>query len=144
MKTVKVKPWSKDQGEYVVINESDFDPSHHELCDGEVLSSAHNVTVTLNAETAPEFQAIIDEAKTECEKVAAENTWLKEQLATSQGEFIAFKNDVAAMQARIDELKSVDYSKLKVDELKDVLKLKGIEFPSDAKKDDLLALLPKE
>jgi hypothetical protein len=32
-----------------------------------------------------------------------------------------------------------------VDELKDVLKLKGIEFPSDAKKDDLLALLiPKE
>ncbi|WP_336622199.1 HeH/LEM domain-containing protein [Acinetobacter sp.] len=86
----------------------------------------------------------MNDAKAECESVAAENTWLKEQLATSQGEFIAFKNDVAAMQARIDELKSVDYSKLKVDELKDVLKLKGIEFPSDAKKDDLLALLPKE
>ena len=144
MKTVKVKPWSKDQGEYVVINESDFDSSHHELCEGEVLSSAQKVTVTLSAETAPELQQAINDAKAECEKVATENIELKEQLATAQGELIAFKNDVAAMQARIDELKSVDYSKLKVDELKDVLKLKGIEFPSDAKKDDLLALLPKE
>ena len=29
--TVKVKPWSKDQGDFVAINESDFDPSLHEL-----------------------------------------------------------------------------------------------------------------
>ncbi|MDN5511151.1 MAG: HeH/LEM domain-containing protein [Acinetobacter sp.] len=143
MKTVKIKPTSPDQGEFVVINASDFNPNIHELCDGESLDG-EKITVTLSAETAPELQQAINDAKAECESVAAENTWLKEQLATSQGEFIAFKNDVAAMQARIDELKSVDYSKLKVDELKDVLKLKGIEFPSDAKKDDLLALLPKE
>ena len=77
--------------------------------------------------------------------LALDLTNTKEQLAIVQGEFIAFKNDVGAMQARIVELQSVDYSKMKVDELKDVLKLKGIEFPSDAKKDDLLALLaPKE
>lgn len=76
--------------------------------------------------------------------VALDLTNTKEQLATAHGELIAFKNDVSAMQARINELQSVDYSKLKVDELKDVLKLKGIEFPSDAKKDDLLALIPKE
>lgn len=77
--------------------------------------------------------------------VALDLTNTKEQLATAQGELIAFKNDVGAMQDRITELQSVDYSKLKVDELKDVLKLKGIEFPSDAKKDELLALLiPKE
>lgn len=77
--------------------------------------------------------------------VALDLTNTKEQLCTAQGELIAFKNDVTAMQARITELQSVDYSKLKVDELKDVLKLKGIEFSSDAKKDDLLALLtPKE
>lgn len=77
--------------------------------------------------------------------VALDLTNTKEQLAIVQGEFIAFKNDVGAMQARIAELQSVDYSKMKVDELKDVLRLKGIEFPSDAKKDDLLALLiPKE
>ena len=70
---------------------------------------------------------------------------LKAALKLKQGELISFKNDVGAMQARIAELQSVDYSKLKVDELKDVMKLKGIEFSSDAKKDDLLALLaPKE
>ncbi|NAR56685.1 HeH/LEM domain protein [Acinetobacter haemolyticus] len=77
--------------------------------------------------------------------VALDLTNTKEQLATAQSELISFKNDVGAMQARIAELQSLDYSKLKVDELKDVLKLKGIEFSSDAKKDDLLALLtPKE
>ena len=31
MKTVKVKPWSKDQGDYVLINELDFDPKIHAL-----------------------------------------------------------------------------------------------------------------
>jgi len=28
-KTVRVKPWSPDQGDYVVINESDYDPDKH-------------------------------------------------------------------------------------------------------------------
>ncbi|WP_335986568.1 HeH/LEM domain-containing protein [Acinetobacter bereziniae] len=146
------------------------------------LSLAKPLTIDVKVGITPELQAVIDEAKVECEKVVAENDELKqqlealkaglvpgepvdltglvpteqfdavaldltntkEQLATAKGEFIAFNNDAAAMQARIAELQSVDYSKLKVDELKDVLKLKGIEFPSDAKKDDLLALLPKE
>jgi hypothetical protein len=146
------------------------------------LSLAKPLTIDVKVGITPELQAVVDEAKAECEKVVAENDELKqqlealkaglvpgepvdltglvpteqfdavaldltntkEQLATAQREFIAFKNDAAAMQARIAELESVDYSKLKVDELKDVLKLKGIEFPSDAKKDDLLALLPKE
>lgn len=146
------------------------------------LSLAKPLTIDVKVGITPELQAVIDEAKAECEKVVAENDELKqqlealkaglvpgepvdltglvpteqfdavaldltntkEQLATAQGEFIAFKNDAVAMQARIAELQLVDYSKLKVDELKDVLKLKGIEFPSDAKKDDLLALLPKE
>lgn len=31
MKTVKVKPWSKDQGDYVLINELDFDSKIHAL-----------------------------------------------------------------------------------------------------------------
>lgn len=29
--TVKVKPWGDDQGDYVLINEGDFDPAVHEL-----------------------------------------------------------------------------------------------------------------
>lgn len=28
-KTIKVKPWGKDQGEFVEINAEDFDPSFH-------------------------------------------------------------------------------------------------------------------
>ena len=31
--TVKVKPWGKDQGEFVVINAADFDPKVHTLAD---------------------------------------------------------------------------------------------------------------
>lgn len=30
MKTMKVKPWGKGQGEHVVINEADFDPEKHQ------------------------------------------------------------------------------------------------------------------
>jgi hypothetical protein len=30
METIKVKPWSKDQGDYVLINAEDFDESKHE------------------------------------------------------------------------------------------------------------------
>lgn len=33
METVTVKPWSKDQGDYVVINQSDFDKEKHVLID---------------------------------------------------------------------------------------------------------------
>lgn len=35
METIKVKPWSEDQGEYVVINADDFDPEQHEKLDDE-------------------------------------------------------------------------------------------------------------
>lgn len=35
METIKVKPWGKDQGDFVVINKEDFDPDVHELLDGE-------------------------------------------------------------------------------------------------------------
>lgn len=40
--------------------------------------------------------------------------------------------------------KTVDYSKLKKDEIKDILVEKGIEFDENAKKDELLALLGEE
>ncbi|MDX7902441.1 HeH/LEM domain-containing protein [Acinetobacter baumannii] len=92
----------------------------------------------------------------------AQVTELEEQLATLKGEFIAFQNDPEAMKARIAELESgegsqnpegdqkpnevqpINYVGLKVDELKAVLTEKGIAFESGAKKDELLALIPKE
>ena len=36
MDTIKVKPWGKDQGEYVLINAEDFDPTKHQKFDGQV------------------------------------------------------------------------------------------------------------
>ncbi len=92
----------------------------------------------------------------------AKVTELEEQLATLKGEFIAFQNDPEAMKIRIAELESsegnqtpagdqnpnevqpINYAGLKVDELRAVLIEKGISFESGAKKDELLALIPKE
>lgn len=92
----------------------------------------------------------------------AKVTELEELLATLKGEFIAFQNDADAMKARIAELESgegdqnsegdqnpnevqpINYAGLKVDELRAVLTEKGISFESGAKKDELLALIPKE
>ncbi|WP_166169069.1 hypothetical protein [Acinetobacter sp. SA01] len=76
IKTVKIK----DGDDFRVINESDFDASQHELCEGEQLGEGHKIIVTLSAETAPELQQAIDEAKAECEKVQAENESLKAQV----------------------------------------------------------------
>lgn len=33
--TVKVKPWGKDQGDFVEINEEDFDPKVHKAFEEE-------------------------------------------------------------------------------------------------------------
>lgn len=72
MKTIQVKPWGEGQGDFVLINEEDFNP---------------------------EFHALLDAA--EPGKVKA----------------------------------------LSVDELRDALTEKGIEFPAGAKKPELKALL---
>ena len=31
METVKVKAWAAEQGDFVLINQDDFDPENHEL-----------------------------------------------------------------------------------------------------------------
>lgn len=67
-------------------------------------SGAEIVTLEAKVSITPELQAVIDQAKAECEKVVSENDDLKEQLATSQGEFTAFQNNIEAMKKRIAEL----------------------------------------
>lgn len=176
IKTVKIK----DGDDFRVINESDFKRGVHELCEGEKLSTAKQITVSLNAETAPELQQVINDAKAECKKVVAENKDLSDQLKKSiddlqaeRIEFTAFKNDVVAMQARIDELKkadggitghlvevdqvnaesspdtpvseaNTDYANWTVPQIKDFLASKEIGFKSSVSKEELLALIPKE
>lgn len=33
MKTIKVKPWGEGQGDFVLVNEEDFNPEAHQLFD---------------------------------------------------------------------------------------------------------------
>lgn len=33
MDTIKCKPWGKDQGEFVLVNASEFDPAFHQRAD---------------------------------------------------------------------------------------------------------------
>ncbi|ENX34908.1 hypothetical protein F889_01548 [Acinetobacter colistiniresistens] len=90
---------------------------------------------------------------------------LEIQLASLKGSFDAFMNDPEAMKARLAELehsadaqkpiggnqpqegeqsKPMNYSSLKVDEIKALLIEKGISFDGVTRKDDLIALIPQQ
>lgn len=43
MQTMKVKPWSEDQGDHVLINARDFDPDKHESLEDESPETADDV-----------------------------------------------------------------------------------------------------
>jgi hypothetical protein len=56
--TIRVKPWSKDQGPFVILNEEDFDPERHELY--------------VDAEEAARLEREAEEkARAEAERIAA-------------------------------------------------------------------------
>ncbi|ENW62652.1 Ish1 domain-containing protein [Acinetobacter baumannii] len=152
-------------------------------------------TVNVEVGVIPELQAVIDDAKAECEKVIEENGQLKQKIeileqasgdsselisensrlkdavlqadnaakaaegkvVSIQAEFEAFKNDVAAMQARIAELESGkaaensttetavnDFENWSNDQLKEYLASKNIGYKPSATKAELLKLIPKE
>lgn len=152
-------------------------------------------TVNVAVGITPELQAVMDDAKAECEKVIEENGQLKQKIeileqangdsselisentrlkdavlqadnatkvaegkvVSIQAEFDAFKNDVAAMQARIAELdagKSAenpatetaanDFENWSNDQLKEYLASKNIGYKPSATKAELLKLIPKE
>ena len=54
---LKVLPWSSDQGDYVEINESDFDSEKHKLYQPEAGQPDAFATFTID-----EFKAVLDEA----------------------------------------------------------------------------------
>ncbi|WP_447579791.1 Ish1 domain-containing protein [Acinetobacter baumannii] len=152
-------------------------------------------TVNVEVGVTPELQAVIDDAKAECEKVIEEKGQLKQKIeileqasgdsselisensrlkdavlqadnaakaaegkvVSIQAEFEAFKNDVAAMQARIAELESGkaaensttetavnDFENWSNDQLKEYLASKNIGYKPSATKAELLKLIPKE
>jgi len=94
MNTLKVKPWGKGQGDYVLINEEDFDPEVHEkLDDTGAGSNSGSKGPTVN-----EIKEILKAGDFEIPKgtkgkeafealLADYTTSVKEELAASEVEF---------------------------------------------------------
>lgn len=92
----------------------------------------------------------VEQFDTLAEKLA----FTEDQLATSQGEFIAFQNDVGAMKARIAELEPIsalgsvlnpnNQSDLTLEQLQAELDAKGIKYLKRDSKATLLELLSNQ
>lgn len=52
MKTIQVKAWGKDQGDFVEINEGDFNPEVHELLGDKKPATKDKKVAEAKAETA--------------------------------------------------------------------------------------------
>ncbi|MFA3411290.1 stress-responsive nuclear envelope protein [Acinetobacter baumannii] len=114
---------------------------------------------------------ILEQASGDSSELISENSRLKdavlqadnatkaaeEKVVSIQAEFDAFKNDVAAMQARIAELEvgkaaensatetaANDFENWSNDQLKEYLASKNIGYKPSATKAELLKLIPKE
>ncbi|MEQ1295484.1 stress-responsive nuclear envelope protein [Acinetobacter pittii] len=114
---------------------------------------------------------ILEQANGDSSELLSENSRLKdavlqadnatkaaeEKVVSIQAEFDAFKNDVAAMQARIAELEAGkaaensatetaanDFENWSNDQLKEYLASKNIGYKPSATKAELLKLIPKE
>ncbi|ELY1676486.1 Ish1 domain-containing protein [Acinetobacter baumannii] len=109
---------------------------------------------------------ILEQASGDSSELISENSRLKDavlqadnaakaaegKVVSIQAEFDAFKNDVAAMQARIAELESGkatetaanDFENWSNDQLKEYLASKNIGYKPSATKAELLKLIPKE
>lgn len=90
-KTLKVKPWGEGQGDFVVINEVDFDPDLHELLseaekpgkapgidDIRAALTARNIQFDPKAKK-PELQKLLDDALAAEELVAKLKAALNEK-----------------------------------------------------------------
>ncbi|MNO57698.1 HeH/LEM domain protein [compost metagenome] len=80
-KTLKVKPWGDGQGDFVVINEADFDPDLHELLGetekpgkapgiDDIRAALTTRSIQFDAKAKkPELQKLLDDAITADESV---------------------------------------------------------------------------
>lgn len=59
MKTIKVNPWGKGQGDFVLINEVDFDPDFHELYGEKKLTAKEKKALEAAAKLLEETKAAL-------------------------------------------------------------------------------------
>ena len=116
LKTVKVKPSSPDQGEFVVINASDFNPNIHELCEGEKLDGAFKASLIPGkpadlsglvpteqfdavAQKLTETEDQLNKEREAVKKLTAENSELKDKLLIAEKALVAADEEIKALKA---------------------------------------------
>jgi uncharacterized protein (DUF3084 family) len=151
MTTIKIKPSHLSQGEFVLIEKADFDPSKHELLDGESLGNISGDTGD-GVPTLAELIAGRDQLVARKEQLddlelqlnqrtdaldAREQVLVERELANAnEARRLA---DLAAAQAAMAG--KPDFAAMTKDQLKAALNEKGVPFASTADKADLVALL---
>jgi uncharacterized protein (DUF3084 family) len=150
MTTIKIKPSHLSQGEFVLIEKADFDPSKHELLDGESLGNISGDTddgvPTLAELIAGRDQLVarkeqLDDLELQLNQRSNVLDDREQALAEHEGanEREALRlADLAAAHAAAGKL---DFAAMTKDQLKAALVEKGTQFPSTADKADLIALL---
>ena len=63
-------------------------------------TKANIVTANVQVSITPELQAVIDEAKAECEKMVAENEALKQKIAALDGSLVVANERIAELEAK--------------------------------------------
>ena len=63
-------------------------------------TKANIITANVQVGITPELQAVIDEAKAECEKVVAENEALKQKIAALDGSLVVANERIAELEAK--------------------------------------------
>nr|WP_315249307.1 hypothetical protein [uncultured Duganella sp.] len=150
MTTIKIKPTHPSQGDFVIIEKADFDPSKHELLEGEHLADTGNAgdgVPTLAELLAGRDQLLarkdeLDDRELQLSQRAGllderENALVERELANAtESQRLA---DLSAAQAVAAG--KPDFAAMTKDQLKAALTEKGVPFASTADKADLIALL---
>jgi hypothetical protein len=130
-KTIKVKPWGKDQGDHVIINESDFDPDFHQMLD-EAKSD--------DGGASTEIRAALNKALAELPDGNTDPDYVVNAMRNYFGPIFTVEDE-----AKVRELVTAPEPKpsdgLTVEQLKTALADKGVAIPEGAKKADLAKLL---
>lgn len=151
MSTIKIKPSHPSQGDFVLIERKDFDPSKHELIDGESLGDEVQGD---GAPTLVELMTARNQLLARADELDDRELQLTQRdMALNDREQLLLERehananeaqrlaDLAAAHAAGAAAAQVDPAQMTKDQLKAALTTKGIPFPSTADKADLVALL---
>lgn len=95
--TIQVKPWSDDQGDFVIINEVDFDPNFHELLDGKAKKAV--ASSDEGAKTVLEVLAMLDDGTPFMSFKSAASKLLGDKTPAKKDEIVVLLEELATNAA---------------------------------------------